>query len=73
MPGPALVIQGTRDQYGTIAHARFLAARAPGPIAIAEVDAAHAPHLEAPAETLAAIEHFLDVHYNACTTPDDAL
>jgi pimeloyl-ACP methyl ester carboxylesterase len=73
MPGPALVIQGTRDQYGTIAHARFLAERAPGLTTIAEVDAAHAPHLEAPAETLAAIGEFLAVHYNACMTPGDAL
>ncbi len=73
MPGPALVIQGTRDQYGTIAHARFLAERAGGPIAIAEPDGAHAPHLEAPEATMVAIERFLLMHYNACYPNDAAL
>ncbi len=73
MPGPALVIQGTRDQYGTIAHARFLAERAPGPVEIAEPDGAHAPHIEAPEATMAAIVRFLSVHYNACEIEANAL
>lgn len=73
MPGPALVIQGTRDQYGTIAHARFLAQRAPGPIEIAEPDGAHAPHLEAPDTTMAAIARFVSMHYNACMTETNVL
>ncbi len=73
MPGPALVVQGTRDQYGTIAHARFLAERAQGPIEVAEVDGAHAPHLEAPEATMDAIERFLDVQYNSCIPKASAL
>lgn len=73
MPGPALVIQGRRDQYGTIAHARFLAERAPGPITIAETDGAHAPHLETPAAALDAIEGFLSMHYIACMKSRTAL
>lgn len=73
MPGPCLVIQGRRDQYGTIAQARFLAERAPGPVEIAEPDGAHAPHLEAPETTLAGIQRFLGVHYNACMSQVDAI
>jgi pimeloyl-ACP methyl ester carboxylesterase len=73
MPGPALVIQGRRDQYGTISHAKFLAARAAGPIEIAEPDGEHAPHLEAPEATMAVIERFLRAHYNACTVKRTAL
>ncbi len=73
MPGPALVVQGTRDQYGTIAHARFLAERAPGPVEIAVVDGAHAPHLEAAEATLEAIERFLTAHYISCTPKISAL
>ncbi len=73
MPGPALVIQGTRDQYGTAAHARFLAERAPGPIEITELDAAHAPHVEAAEAAMAAIARFLEMHYIACSDERDAL
>lgn len=73
MPGPALVVQGRRDQYGTIAQARFLAERAAGPVEIAEPDGAHAPHLEAPEATLDAVGEFLDVHYIACISRDDAI
>ncbi len=73
MPGPALVVQGTRDQYGTIAHARFLADRAQGPIEVAEVDGAHAPHLEAPEATMDAIERFLEMQYISCIPKISAL
>ena len=73
MTAPALVVQGRRDQYGTMAQARFLAERAPGPIEVAEVDGAHAPHLEAPEATMAAIERFLDMQYNSCIPKRSAL
>ena len=73
MPGPALVVQGTRDQYGTIAHARFLADRAQGPIEVAEVDGAHAPHLEAREATMDAIQRFLDMQYISCIPKISAL
>lgn len=53
---PILIIQGGTDPYGTIAHARLAEAEAYCPVTILEVpEAGHAPHLEAPEPTLAAI------------------
>ncbi|MDE2333791.1 MAG: alpha/beta fold hydrolase [Rhodospirillales bacterium] len=73
MPGPALVLQGSRDQYGTLAQAHFLAERACGPVEIAVLDAAHAPHLEAPEASLDAIGRFLSEQYISCIPKTSAL
>lgn len=56
---PALAIQGDRDQYGTLAQIREIEKRSPAPVETAIIaDAHHAPHLEKPEETLAAIAAF---------------
>ena len=56
---PTLVVQGRNDPYGTDLHARLAARHIPAGCRIALVDAAHAPHLEAPGETLAALTDFI--------------
>jgi pimeloyl-ACP methyl ester carboxylesterase len=52
---PVLVVQGTRDQYGTLAQVDAIERSVRGPFRRLVLDAGHAPHLEAPEETLAAI------------------
>ena len=56
---PALVIQGEHDQYGTMAQIDAIEAGVSGSFSRAVLDARHAPHLEAPEETLAAAVEFL--------------
>ena len=56
---PTLVIQGNDDPYGTRHQADLAAALIPAGAVVACPAAAHAPHLEAPAETLAAITDFI--------------
>jgi pimeloyl-ACP methyl ester carboxylesterase len=55
---PMLLIQGRQDQYGSVAQIEAIARRARGPAEQLVLDARHAPHLEAPDETLAAISRF---------------
>lgn len=56
---PCLAIQGTEDQYGTLAQIREIETRAYVPVEICIVEGAnHAPHLEAPAQTQGAIREF---------------
>lgn len=56
---PCLAIQGAEDQYGTLAQIREIETRSYAPVETAIIAAAHhAPHLEAPDETLAAITEF---------------
>lgn len=58
---PCLAIQGRDDQYGTLAQIEEIETRTYSPADIAVIDGArHAPHLEAPEETLAAITEFCD-------------
>jgi pimeloyl-ACP methyl ester carboxylesterase len=57
---PVLVVQGERDQYGTLAQVDAIEAGVAGPFRRAVLDARHAPHLEAPEATLAAIAGFVD-------------
>jgi pimeloyl-ACP methyl ester carboxylesterase len=52
---PVLVVQGTRDQYGTLAQVDAIERGVRGPFRRLVLDVGHAPHLEAPEETLAAI------------------
>ncbi|MDE2006376.1 MAG: alpha/beta fold hydrolase [Rhodospirillales bacterium] len=56
---PTLVIQGRDDPYGSDLHARLADRLIPSGARIAMVPAAHAPHQEAPAETLAALTDFV--------------
>lgn len=56
---PALLIQGAHDQYGTLAQLDAIERGVRGPVRRVVLDCRHAPHLEAPEETLAAAEAFL--------------
>jgi pimeloyl-ACP methyl ester carboxylesterase len=56
---PTLLIQGEHDQYGTLAQIDAIERGVAGPVSRVVLDARHAPHLEAPDETLAAAVKFL--------------
>jgi pimeloyl-ACP methyl ester carboxylesterase len=56
---PLLLIQGTEDQYGTLAQLDRIEAAASGPVERVHLSCRHAPHLEAPEETLAAVAGFV--------------
>ena len=55
---PVLAIQGRDDQYGTLAQIDEIETRIYSPFERAILDAHHAPHLEAPEATLAAVAEF---------------
>jgi pimeloyl-ACP methyl ester carboxylesterase len=57
---PTLLIQGEHDQYGTLAQIDAIERGVSGPVSRVVLDCRHAPHLEAPEETLAAAVRFLD-------------
>jgi pimeloyl-ACP methyl ester carboxylesterase len=62
LPGvtaPALLIQGEHDQYGTLAQVEAVRRGVSGPAELVILDCRHAPHLEAPEETLAAAARFV--------------
>lgn len=62
LPGitcPVLAVQGTGDPYGTVAHVQAVRDGATGPVRLVVLDCAHAPHLEAPEATTAAVLEFL--------------
>jgi pimeloyl-ACP methyl ester carboxylesterase len=56
---PLLLIQGEQDQYGTMAQLDAIEQRVAGPVQRVHLEAQHAPHLEAPEATLAAIAAFV--------------
>ncbi len=56
---PALLIQGEHDQYGTLAQVEAVRDGVAGPAELVVLDARHAPHLEAPEETLQAAARFV--------------
>ena len=56
---PTLLIQGANDQYGTLAQIEAIERAVQGPVRRVVLDCRHAPHLEAPEETLAAAAEFL--------------
>jgi pimeloyl-ACP methyl ester carboxylesterase len=56
---PALLIQGAHDQYGTLAQIEAIERGVRGPVERAVLDCRHAPHLEAPEETLSAAVRFV--------------
>jgi pimeloyl-ACP methyl ester carboxylesterase len=56
---PVLAIQGEHDQYGTLAQIEAIERGVSGPVELAVLDCRHAPHLEAPEETLRAAVRFV--------------
>src|SRR5919199_2883114 len=52
---PLLVVQGERDQYGSLAQVDAIERGVPGPVERVILDCRHAPHLERPEETLEAV------------------
>ena len=56
---PVLGVQGTADPYGTVVHVEAVHDRAAGPVTLEVLDCGHAPHLERPGETDAAVTEFL--------------
>ncbi len=56
---PALLIQGEHDQYGTLAQIDAIERGVRGPVRRTVLDCRHAPHLEAPEETVAAAAAFV--------------
>src|SRR5690349_9650433 len=66
---PVLVVQGSEDPYGTLAHADAVAAAASGSVERVVLGCAHAPHLEAADETFAVVTRFVDAHRSRTTAP----
>lgn len=60
LTAPVLAIQGDDDPYGSTVHVRAVAERATGPVTRLDLHCGHAPHLELPDDTAAAITGFLD-------------
>jgi pimeloyl-ACP methyl ester carboxylesterase len=57
---PVLLLQGTQDEYGSAEQVYAAARHAAAPTETVLIEGAgHAPHLEKPAETLAAIVRFV--------------
>jgi pimeloyl-ACP methyl ester carboxylesterase len=56
---PLLLIQGERDQYGTMAQLDTIEQRAKGPVTRVHLDCQHSPPTELPDQTVAAITAFL--------------
>ena len=53
---PAIVVQGRSDPYGTVEQARFVVDSTGGPTdAVVLAECGHSPHVDRPAETLAAV------------------
>ena len=55
---PLLLIQGTKDQYGTMAQLESIERRAKGPITRVHLDCQHSPPTELPDQTAEAIASF---------------
>ena len=56
---PLLLIQGERDQYGTMAQLDAIERRAGGPVRRVHLDCQHSPPIELPDETVDAIAEFV--------------
>ncbi len=56
---PLLLIQGERDQYGTMAQLDAIEQRVSGPVRRVHLDCQHSPPIEAPEETIEAIARFV--------------
>jgi len=62
---PLLLIQGERDQYGTMAQLDTIERLAAGPVCRVHLDCQHSPPTELPAETVDAITQFVGNHQAA--------
>ena len=56
---PLLLIQGERDQYGTLAQLDAIERWARGPVIRVHLDCQHSPPTELPVQTVAAITEFV--------------
>jgi pimeloyl-ACP methyl ester carboxylesterase len=56
---PVMVIQGTEDPYGTLAHLEAIERAVRGPVERVVLPCGHAPHLELPEETLSPVSRFV--------------
>lgn len=56
---PLLLIQGTRDQYGTMAQLDAIEQTAKGPMTRVHLDCQHSPPTELPEQTVRAVREFL--------------
>jgi pimeloyl-ACP methyl ester carboxylesterase len=62
LPGitcPVLAVQGTSDQYGTVAHVEAVRDAATGPVELLVLDCGHSPHLEEPDQVESAVTAFV--------------
>ncbi len=59
---PVLLIQGDEDPYGTLAQINSVASRVRGPAERVVLSCRHAPHVQAPEETLTAVTRFVAAH-----------
>lgn len=66
---PVLLIQGSEDPYGTMAHVDSVAARARGLVERVVLPCRHAPHVQAAEETLAAVSRFVTAHGSNARAP----
>ncbi|MFB7483861.1 alpha/beta fold hydrolase [Streptomyces anulatus] len=67
---PVLLIQGERDQYGTVRQLHAVERGVAGPARLVEpAGCGHSPHLERPAETLEAVAGFLADEVTAARRP----
>ena len=57
---PLLLIQGVRDQYGTLAQLDEIERLAPGPVERLHLDCRHAPFVQRQDETVAAVSRFVN-------------
>ena len=57
---PTVVVQGRSDPYGTVEQARFVVDSTQGPTDVVLLaDCGHSPHVDRPAETLAAVSNLV--------------
>ena len=66
---PVLLIQGSEDPYGTLAQIDSVAARVRGPVERVVLPCRHAPHVQAPEQTLAAVREFVSAHGSTSRAP----
>lgn len=60
---PVLAIHGTRDEYGSPAHARMIEDLASGPVTLSLLECGHVPHREQPDAVLRALDAFFVVAF----------
>ncbi len=57
-----LIIQGKKDEYGTIKQVESIRENVPGPVGVCMPEAGHTPHRETPEVVIAAVQAFLKLH-----------